>query len=128
LKTDTLAVYLAYRDPRVAWWKKAFIAVAIGYAFCPLDLIPDFIPIIGYLDDLVLVPIMLVVAAKLIPPEVLEDCREQVQNGEINRIPKGWKAAVIIVAIWGISLLIALAIVLRVLLWTIEIQKMTAIV
>ena len=121
LKSDTLAVYLAYRDPRVSRWKKITIAIAIGYAFCPIDLIPDFIPILGYIDDLILVPIFLFVSIKLIPPDVLQESRERVRNSEIDNIPKGWKAATIIVSLWVLGILLVCVISLRSFFWVLEI-------
>ena len=70
LRADTYALFLAYRDPRVPWYSKAFAALVVGYAFSPIDLIPDFIPILGYLDDLILVPIGIAIALKMIPDEM----------------------------------------------------------
>lgn len=104
LKRETYALYLAYRDPRVPWYARLFIACVVGYAFSPLDLIPDFIPILGYLDDLVLVPLGIALALKMIPAEVMADCRARAAEAEgrpTNRI-----AAIIVVGIWiGLALL-----------------------
>ena len=71
LKTKIYTLYLAYKDPRTPWYARVFAAVVVGYAFSPIDLIPDFIPVLGYLDDLVLLPIGVVLAIKMIPPEVV---------------------------------------------------------
>ncbi|HEU0028244.1 MAG TPA: YkvA family protein [Ktedonobacterales bacterium] len=79
LKRETYALYLAARDPRVPWYTKALAICVVGYALSPLDLIPDFIPIVGYLDDLILVPLGIVLVLRLIPPEALADCRERAQ-------------------------------------------------
>src|SRR2546427_9645354 len=100
LKLEVYALYLAYRDPRVPWHAKAFIACVVGYALSPIDLIPDPIPILGYLDDLVLLPLGVLAARRMIPPEVLREGRLQaeavIQEGRpVNRI-----AAIVIVAIW----------------------------
>ena len=70
LKTETYALYLAYRDPRTPWYARLFAAVVVGYAFSPVDLVPDFVPVLGYLDDLVLVPLGVLLALKLVPPAV----------------------------------------------------------
>ena len=79
LKAETFALYLAARDPRTPWYAKFLVAGIVAYAFSPIDLIPDFIPIIGYLDDLILIPIGIALAVKLIPDSVLVECRAQAQ-------------------------------------------------
>src|SRR5215212_6202650 len=91
LKSETYALYLAYKDPRVPWYAKLFVALVVGYAFSPIDLIPDSIPVLGYLDDLILVPLGVALAVRMIPPPVLAECRERAQvvmaNGKpINRV------------------------------------------
>jgi uncharacterized membrane protein YkvA (DUF1232 family) len=100
LKTETYAVYLAYRDPRVPWHARLLAAGVVAYAFSPIDLIPDFIPGVGYLDDLVLVPLGLALALKLIPPPVMAECRAQAQAALAEAKPANWTVAGIIVAIW----------------------------
>ena len=100
LKTETYALYLAYRDPRVPWYSKAFAALVVGYAFSPLDLIPDFIPLLGYLDDLILVPIGIAIALKLIPVEVMQECRVEAREALKEGTPTSWWAAAAIIAIW----------------------------
>ena len=75
LKRETYALYLAYRDPRVPWYAKVLAVCVVAYAFSPIDLIPDFIPVLGYLDDLVFVPLGISLALRLIPPEVMAECR-----------------------------------------------------
>ena len=107
LKGETYALYLAYRDPRTPWYAKVFAALVVGYAFSPIDLIPDPIPILGYLDDLLLVPLGIALALKLIPPAVLAACRAQAQLAMEEGNPTGWKAAAAVVAIW---LVVAVAI------------------
>lgn len=106
LKVETFALYLAYKDPRVPSHAKIFAACVVGYAFSPIDLIPDFIPILGYLDDLLLVPIGVVLALKMIPPAVLEECREEAARALSGDRPRNWMAAGVIIAVW--LLLIAL--------------------
>jgi len=104
LKRETYTIYLVYKDSRVSWWKKLFLGIVIGYAFSPIDLIPDFIPILGYLDDLVLVPIGIWVAIKLVPTEIVEECRKLSQEREMEGIPVGKKTAFLIVLIWVVGL------------------------
>jgi uncharacterized membrane protein YkvA (DUF1232 family) len=100
LKTEMFALYLAYQDQRTPWYAKAFAGVVIAYAFSPIDLIPDFIPVLGYLDDLFLVPWGIALALKMIPAEVMVECREKAR--EVNRSdkPVNWVAAVVIIFIW----------------------------
>jgi uncharacterized membrane protein YkvA (DUF1232 family) len=100
LKTETYALYLAYRDPRTPWYARIFAAVVVGYAFSPIDLIPDFIPVLGYLDDLVLVPLGVWLALKMIPPKVMAESRARAQAALANGKPVNRAAAVVIVAIW----------------------------
>ena len=98
LKVETYALYLAYRDPRVPWYARAFAALVVGYAFSPIDLIPDPIPVIGYLDDLILVPLGIALAIRMIPAEVLAECREKAK--ELSKKPVNRVAAVVVVAVW----------------------------
>lgn len=98
LKAETYALYLAYRDPRVPWYARLVAVCVVGYALSPIDLIPDFIPVLGYLDDLVLIPAGIALALKLIPPEVMAECRERARAAEGRPVSRF--AAVVIVAIW----------------------------
>jgi uncharacterized membrane protein YkvA (DUF1232 family) len=98
LKREVYALYLALRDPRTPWYGKALAALVVAYAFSPIDLIPDFIPVLGYLDDLVLVPLGVVVAVRLIPPVVLADARARAAEMAVKPV-SGW-SAVLIVAVW----------------------------
>lgn len=100
LKAETYAIYLAYRDPRVPWYARLFVACVVGYAFSPIDLVPDFIPILGYLDDLILVPVGIALALKMIPPAVMAECREKAQGVMAQGKPVNRTAAIAIVAIW----------------------------
>lgn len=100
LKVEVYAIYLAYRDPRVPWYARAFAACVVGYAFSPIDLIPDPIPVFGYLDDLVLVPLGIALALKMIPPTVLVECRERAREIMRQGKPVNKMAAAIIVTIW----------------------------
>jgi len=113
LKAETYALYLAYRDPRVPWYAKVFAAVVVAYAFSPLDLVPDFIPVLGYLDDLVLVPLGIALALKMIPPDVMAECRIRAAETLRDGKPRSWVAAVAIVGIW-------LALLVLSILWTVR--------
>ncbi len=95
---ETYALYLAYRDPRVPWYARVFAALVVGYAFSPIDLIPDPIPFIGYLDDLILVPLGIALAIRMIPAEALAECREKAK--EPSKKPVNRVAAVVVVAVW----------------------------
>jgi uncharacterized membrane protein YkvA (DUF1232 family) len=100
LKTETYALYLAYRHPGTPWYAKVFAGLVVAYAFSPLDLVPDFIPVLGYLDDLVLVPLGIALALKMIPAEVMAECRERAYAVEREGKPINRAAAVIVVLIW----------------------------
>lgn len=99
LKREIFALYLAARDPRTPWYAKAIAALIIAYALSPIDLIPDFIPILGYVDDLLLLPLGIVVLLKLMPQDVLADCRAKAAAGK-EKLPRSWTAAAFIVALW----------------------------
>lgn len=108
---DVHALYLARRDPRVPWYAKALAIVVAGYALSPIDLIPDFIPVIGYLDDLVLVPLGISLVVRLIPPDVMAEYRQMAaaaRQKPVSRI-----AAAVIVAIWGAAIGLAAILVYR---------------
>ena len=100
LKKETFTLYLAWRHPAVPWYAKVLAIVVVGYALSPIDLIPDFVPILGYLDDLVLIPLGVMLVIRLIPEEVLAECRRQSEGivGQATRVAK--VAAAVIVAIW----------------------------
>lgn len=98
LKSEVFALYFAYRDPRVVWYAKLFIIIVVGYAFSPIDLVPDFIPVLGYLDDLVLIPLGVTLAIKMIPAPVLEEARAKARSFQTK--PKNWLAGALIIVIW----------------------------
>ena len=105
LKTDVLALYLAARHPRTPWYARLLVAVVVAYALSPIDLIPDFIPVLGYLDDLILVPLGIALAIRLVPNDVLAECRARAADTLAKR-PVSRLAAAIIIAIWvGLALL-----------------------
>jgi uncharacterized membrane protein YkvA (DUF1232 family) len=98
LKVEIYALYLAYRDPRVPWYARVFAALVVGYAFSPIDLIPDPIPVLGYLDDLLVVPLGIALAIRMIPPPVLAECGEEARNAKDRPVNK--VAAVVVVTVW----------------------------
>lgn len=100
LKRDTLALWIAYRDKRTPWYAKVFSAVVVAYAFCPIDLIPDFVPILGYLDDLVLIPAGITLALKMIPAEVMADARIKAEEEFKGDHPTNWVFAGLIILVW----------------------------
>ena len=109
LKTELRALYLAYGDPRVPTHARVLAIVVVAYAFSPIDLIPDPIPVLGYLDDLILIPLGIALTIRMIPPDVLTECRAKARNTEEIKVgPKGTVAAVAVVAAW--LLLAALAV------------------
>ena len=100
IRRDTYALYLACRDPRVPWYVKALAGVVLAYALSPIDLIPDFIPVIGYLDDLILVPAGLAFVRRMIPANVLAEHRATAEAHFDARAPQSRVGPVIVVAIW----------------------------
>ncbi len=113
LKTETFALCLVYKDPRVPWYAKVFMVAVIGYALSPIDLIPDFIPVLGYVDDLIIVPAGVFLAIKMIPKGVLEECRERAKVSTVSSKAK-WFVAFVIIAIWLLAIILAFKFVLRV--------------
>ena len=106
LKRETYALYFACRDPRVPWHAKALAIVVVAYAFSPIDLIPDFIPVLGYLDELVLIPLGVLAVRSLVPAAVLEECRAKA--AALERKPTNWIAAGVIVVLWLAIVAVAL--------------------
>lgn len=104
MKQDVHAIYLAARDPRTPWYAKALAMMVAAYALSPIDLIPDFIPVLGLLDDLILVPIGVLLVIRLVPPDVMEEHRataRQQDGRPVSRI-----AAILIVSVWIAALLL----------------------
>ena len=100
LKTDIPAVFLALKRKDTPWTAKALAAMTIGYALSPIDLIPDFIPLLGYLDDLILLPALVALTIRLIPAEVLASCRAEAEGLWKDGKPKRWYYAIPIVLFW----------------------------
>lgn len=105
VKRDIHAVYLVARDPRVPWYVKLVAFLVAGYALSPIDLIPDFIPVIGYLDDLMIVPLGILLVIHLVPTELMAEHRAAALMNK--GLSKSWRAAVVIITLWviGITLL-----------------------
>lgn len=99
LKAETYALYLAARDPRTPWYAKLLVAAVVAYAVSPIDLIPDFVPVLGYLDDIVLLPLGIALAIKLVPHAVMADCRARADGNREHRLVSR-AAAVAIVSVW----------------------------
>lgn len=100
LKAETYGLYLAYKHPRTPWYAKVFAGLVVAYAFSPVDLVPDFIPVLGYLDDLILIPLGVGLAVKMVPAWIMVECRTQAQLDMREGKPVHWLAAGIIVAVW----------------------------
>jgi uncharacterized membrane protein YkvA (DUF1232 family) len=100
LKTEVYALYLAARDPRVPWYARVLLLAIVAYALSPIDLIPDFIPILGYLDDLILVPVGIWLALRMVPPGVMQECRARAVELMASGRPRSRVGAIVIVAIW----------------------------
>lgn len=115
LKIELLAVWFAYRDPRTPWYAKIWAALVAGYAFSPIDLIPDFIPIIGYLDDAIIVPLGLIIAIKLIPKDVMADTRIKAKDWleQRKQKPQNKTMAVLIVLLWILLFLVVIRYILK---------------
>lgn len=104
VKRDAHAIYLAARDPRVPWYTKALALCVAGYALSPIDLIPDFVPVLGYLDDVIIVPLGIILVIKLIPPEIRAEHRALVAAAQDR--PVSYTAAIVITVIWIASIVL----------------------
>jgi uncharacterized membrane protein YkvA (DUF1232 family) len=102
LKRDAHAVYLVARDPRTPWYVKALAMFVAGYALSPIDLIPDFIPVLGYLDDLIIVPLGLVLVIRLVPSEIMAEHRATADRAADKPISR--TAVVVICALWAVAI------------------------
>jgi len=100
LESQTYALYLACKNPGTPWYAKAIAACIVGYALSPIDLIPDFIPVLGYLDDLIIVPLGIALVIRLVPKTVMAECREEAARRLDARGPPSLAAAAVIIAVW----------------------------
>ena len=106
LKTDIPAIFLALKHPKTPWTAKLFAALTVAYALSPIDFIPDFIPVLGYLDDLLLLPVLAGLTIRFIPHEVYAECRARAQGMWKNGKPEKWYYAVPILAVWLLAVLV----------------------
>lgn len=100
IKKDIPVIWLALRHKNTPIFAKALAAVTVGYALSPIDLVPDFIPVLGFLDDVILLPFLIVCTMKLIPKEVISECREKAEGMWQDGRPKKWYCAIPIAVIW----------------------------
>jgi len=114
LRVEIYALYLAYQDERVPLYARIFTALVVGYAFSPIDLIPDFIPIIGYLDDLVLIPLGIAMALSMIPAVVMAESRERAREIMGQAKPVNRAAAVLIVLLWILLAAVTASLVIKI--------------
>jgi uncharacterized membrane protein YkvA (DUF1232 family) len=98
IRRDVHALYLACQDPRTPWYAKLLASAVVAYAFSPIDLIPDFVPVLGYLDDLILIPAGILLAIRLIPAPVLAACRRQAEAASAQ--PRSKLAAAVVIGVW----------------------------
>jgi len=110
LKKEVAVIYMAAKDPRTPWYAKGIAFVTIAYALSPVDLIPDFIPILGYLDDLVIVPAGIALAMRMIPPEVLAEARGQVAGSGLER-SVGYVGMLMIIMVWIVAVISVIALI-----------------
>jgi uncharacterized membrane protein YkvA (DUF1232 family) len=113
LKKETYALYFACRDPRVPWYAKLLTASVVAHTLSPIDLIPDFIPVLGYLDDLIITPLGLAIVLKMIPSEVMADARIKAESGIVEGRMVSRAGFVIVIAIWLIGLLLVVVVLRR---------------
>ena len=107
LKIDIPAMYLALKKKETPWSAKIFAIITVAYALSPIDLIPDFIPVLGYLDDLVLLPVLIMITVRLMPADILNECRAEAKDLWANECPKKWYYSIPMILLWiAISFLI----------------------
>lgn len=104
LKREAYALSIAMRDPRTPWYARAFLALVVAHTFSPIDLIPDFIPVLGYLDDLIITPLGIFLALKMIPPAVMAEARQQAAIRIAHEKPVSWAGAVLVIGVWIIAI------------------------
>ena len=114
LKKEITALYYAYQNPEVKLLPKLIIIFTIGYALSPIDLIPDFIPVLGYLDDLIIIPALITLSIKLIPKEIMDESREKAIK-EPLQLKKNWFFALTFIAIWIMLIIISVLVIFKLL-------------
>lgn len=100
LKRKIFILFFAYKHNHTPWYAKVFAVCVVAYAFSPIDLIPDFIPILGYLDDVILVPLGVMIALKMMPPSVILECTVKAEERMKNSKPKNWTVGILIILVW----------------------------
>ena len=100
LKRDVIALYFAIKHPKTPWYAKAVAGIVVGYALSPIDLIPDFVPVLGYLDDMILLPLGIAIVIKFLPDDVIKECRQEALLHPPSIKPKSWGGAFIIATVW----------------------------
>jgi len=113
LEREVYALYLCSRHPKTPLYAKMFALLIVGYALSPIDLIPDFIPVFGYIDDLVLIPFGIALLIRMVPKDVLEECRQKAQSPPANK-PKRWTGAVMVVCLWVLAIYVTFRLVARI--------------
>ena len=106
LKIDIPAVFLALKDRKTPWYAKLFAALTVAYALSPIDFIPDFIPLLGYLDDLIILPLLVALTIKFIPKDVFDEYRKQAKDMWQAGKPKRWYYAIPIILVWALIILL----------------------
>ncbi|KAF5086499.1 hypothetical protein DSECCO2_58090 [anaerobic digester metagenome] len=112
LKYETYTLYLSYKDPKVPLYLKILIILFLGYILSPIDLIPDFIPVLGYLDDFILVTIGIPMLMKRIPEEILREHEQEARLKFNDNTPKSWYVGFIVILIWILIIIIILKVIL----------------
>ena len=115
IKRDVMTLWFARRDPRTPWHAKALVVFVVAYALSPIDLIPDFIPVLGFVDDAILLPLLIWAAVRLLPPDVLERCRQQAQARMAEKAaqPRSVAGAVGVVLFWLVTFAVLAWVALR---------------
>ncbi|MBX5449471.1 YkvA family protein [Thermogemmatispora sp.] len=109
LQQEIQALVLAYRDPRLPWYHRLLLLGLLSYAFSPIDLIPDCLPVIGYLDELVILPLGILLAIKLLPPAILEESRTRASKALAQEEKQAFRGGLwLVLAIWGLGILLLL--------------------
>ncbi|MBI5230802.1 MAG: DUF1232 domain-containing protein [Coriobacteriales bacterium] len=113
LKAETYALYLVARNPAVPWYAKAIAAAVVAYALSPIDLIPDFVPVLGYLDDLLIVPLGIWLAVRLVPADVMADSRAKAAEAVDGGLPASRTAGIVVVVTWIVLALLCAALIYK---------------
>ena len=113
LEREVYALYLCSRHPKTPLYAKLFALLIVGYALSPIDLIPDFIPVLGYIDDLVLIPFGIALLIRMMPKDVLEECRHKAQSPPANKARR-WTGAIMVVCLWVLAVYLTFRLVARI--------------